>query len=506
MPAIPHIELVQLGRGTAHPLEEAVLAEVERRGQVTAVIVCLDSDEAALQAAMYVRDVMHKSNRWRAPIYSQISGDTGLGDVLTGDDTAHRFDDVIQIFGSDADSCDFEIIDGGLENTARRIHEAYWATRRERRDNDAEGTRQEPLADWDQLRETYRASNRRAADHIRAKLESAGCYVPGGLTFIAPRGFRLSGKSDVIEALARLEHLSWCIGMRLDGWRSAAKRNNRRREHDNLVTYDELTENEKEYDRDQIKLIDTRLIERSDIKAGETALRHDHWIGLIGRNRVDASDAQWAADELSDHILPSLAERHADAHFTIVTPLAPGLDYVLTRAALSWLQERGIAHRLLIVTGVPDELMLDDFRDAFESGSAWDGNTRDDDATWNGEGGRAAVEAARTDVMQDDACQWIIDLTRASIDYADIAARRLGYQRAGDYIARRSHTLVAVTAHDAPAKTGGTMETVGRRAGALAARYASWPPTMPCSTALLELDTRKVRITEHFSGDSGATV
>ena len=412
----------------ARPLDESVMTAVEFRGAVTAVIVCLDSDEAALQAAMYVRDVMHRSSRWSAPVYAQICGDTGLGDLLADNNAARRFDDVIEVFGSDADNCDFRIIDGGLEITARRIHEAYCATRRENMDDDAEAVRQESLADWEELRETYRASNRRAADHVRAKLESAGCYVTDGLELVAPTGFCLSQNREEREALATLEHHSWCIGMRLDGWRPAPRRNNRRREHDNLVAYEALTEDLKDFDRDQIDLIDTRLITRTDLSPGTAALRHDHWIGLIGRTQVDVDAARWAADALASQVLTGLTDRNKDAHFTLVTPFAPGLDLVLTRAALSWFSEHRIPHRLLIVSGVPDELMLDDYRDAFEAGSAWNGEPRTAGEPWKdtaapGSGGRAAIEAARDATTQDDACTWIIDLSRADVDYTNTTER-----------------------------------------------------------------------------------
>lgn len=492
------------------PLDDDVLAEVESRTPVSAVLVCLDGDELALQAAIYARDVMHRTGRWRAPVYLRLRADTGVEELLATHDVSRRFDDVIDAFGNDAENCDFELVDGGLEATARQIHEAYCDTRNERLAGDADAARQESLRSWDDLRETYREANRRAADHVKAKLESAGCHVPPGRELVAPTGFHLPRERVAREALAALEHRSWCTGMQLDGWRIAPKRDNRRREHDNLVPYDELSESLKEYDRDQIELIDKVLITRRNIDVGAPAIRHDHWIGLIGRNLVEARDAEWARQTLCEQVLAKLASRYEHAHFTLVTPLAPGLDLIMTRATLHWLSERGIAHRLLVVEAVPPASMLDDYRDAFEAGSAWNGEPRGAGESWTDDrdskaGGRARIAAARAEVLESSACEWLVDLTRIDLDYAEESVRQQGYRRAGDYIAQRSHTLVAATLADAPVRPGGVKETLERRGLALKARYAAWPATMTCSTIVMEVDGRKLKLLEDSDYERGVT-
>ncbi len=490
------------------PLDEAFLDDVESRSPVSAVLVSLDGDELALQAAIYARDVMHRSGRWRAPVHLRLRADTGVEELLATHDLSRRFDDVIDAFGSDAENCDFELVDGGLEVTAKRIHEAYTETRNQRLAGDVAAARQESLRSWHDLRETYREANRRAADHIKAKLESAGCHVPPDPELVAPMGFQLARERVVREALAALEHRSWCTGMQLDGWRAAPKRDNRRREHDNLVAYDELSESLKDYDRDQIELLDSALIARRAIDVGAPAIRHDHWIGLIGRNLVDAGNADWASQALCEQVLAKLVSRYEHAHFTVVTPLAPGLDLILTRATLDWLGERGIAHRLLVVEAVPPARMLDDFRDAFEAGSAWNGKPRDGEERWIDDrdskaGGRARIEAARAQVLASSACEWIIDLIRIDSDYAEQTVRQQGYRRAGDYVGQRAHTLIAATLASAPVRPGGVRETLERRGLALKARYAAWPATTPCSTVVLEVDERDIELLEECEHERG---
>jgi hypothetical protein len=486
---------------TAGSIDESLLREIEARSPVTSVFICLDSDKATLQASIYAREIMQRSGCWKAPLYPRIGGDPRFGNLLTTRRDARRFDDVVRIFGTAADNCDLDLVDGGLEKTARKIHDAYRATRRGRLAGKTAAEREESLQRWEELKETYRESNRRAADHIKAKLESAGCHVPTGLGLVAPTGFKIARDSTVLEALAALEHRSWCSGMKLDGWRPAAKRNNRRREHDNLVEYKALDESSKAYDRNQIDLIDTALIERKSIGPDVPAIRHDHWIGLIGRNRVAVEETEWAGEALTTQVLERLVANHEGSHFTLVTPLAPGFDLVMTRTALDWFAKREVAHRLLVVEAVPSAAMVDDYREAFEAGSAWNGAQREANEHWTdttspASAGRARIVAARQEVLQSPACEWLIDLTEPDADYSEEHDRQTGYRRAGDYIAARSHTLVAATLHNAEVRLGGIMDTLARRSTALASRYASWPAGTSCATVLLVTDTREVRVSQ----------
>ena len=54
---------------------------------------------------------------------------------------------------------------------------------------------------------------------------------------------------DLTERLAENVHEVWASGRLADGWRLGPERNDRAKEHPNLVPFDELPESEKEYDR-----------------------------------------------------------------------------------------------------------------------------------------------------------------------------------------------------------------------------------------------------------------
>jgi hypothetical protein len=82
-------------------------------------------------------------------------------------------------------------------------------------------------------------------------------YVPAP---IDTSGVTLTAElQDLTELLARNVHDLWAKQRMGEGWRYGPERNDARKEHPDLVPYDQLTEGEKDYDRqtamESIKLI-----------------------------------------------------------------------------------------------------------------------------------------------------------------------------------------------------------------------------------------------------------
>ena len=65
--------------------------------------------------------------------------------------------------------------------------------------------------------------------------------------------------NQLVEQLARNVHDNWAIGRIKEGWTYGTQRDDKNKKHPCLVDYDNLPENEKEYDRstavETIKLI-----------------------------------------------------------------------------------------------------------------------------------------------------------------------------------------------------------------------------------------------------------
>lgn len=56
-----------------------------------------------------------------------------------------------------------------------------------------------------------------------------------------------------IDIIARSVHNQWAKGRIAEGWKYGIKRDDDKKEHPTLVAYEQLSESEKEYDRQTVK-------------------------------------------------------------------------------------------------------------------------------------------------------------------------------------------------------------------------------------------------------------
>jgi len=130
--------------------------------------------------------------------------------------------------------CSAEIVlHGRLDVVARAIHEAYLA------DQQAAGRLQgsaPALVPWEELPEGLRQANRAQADHIPIKR----------------RTLAICDSAATIEALAVAEHRRWMAEKIVANWRHAVDRNDARRLHPSIRPYDELSDTEKQKDRNTV--------------------------------------------------------------------------------------------------------------------------------------------------------------------------------------------------------------------------------------------------------------
>ena len=120
------------------------------------------------------------------------------------------------------------------------------------------------LVSWERLGElteekdgidgkSYQQSNRGQADFIWTKLPLVGCDIGPITDWDAPLIFAFT--NDETEYLARLEHEQWMHEKQGQGWRYGSERNDKQKIHPSLVSYDHLSEFEKDKDRNTIHLI-----------------------------------------------------------------------------------------------------------------------------------------------------------------------------------------------------------------------------------------------------------
>ena len=134
-----------------------------------------------------------------------------------------------------------------LETVARAIHEGYRADQAGRKPADDPAT-----AEWDELPEHLRESNRQQAADIFEKLRAIGCTAHEVKDAkVAPHSLL----EDEIERMAEMEHDRWVAERRADGWRLGPKRDVLNKISPYLVSWEELAEEVREWDREAVRRI-----------------------------------------------------------------------------------------------------------------------------------------------------------------------------------------------------------------------------------------------------------
>ena len=95
------------------------------------------------------------------------------------------------------------------------------------------------LVAWEDLPESLRQANRAQADHIPVK----------------QRALAISRSEQMIESLAEAEHRRWMAEKIVAGWRHAEQRDNARKLHPSLKPYSQLSEPEKQKDRNVVQSV-----------------------------------------------------------------------------------------------------------------------------------------------------------------------------------------------------------------------------------------------------------
>ena len=128
------------------------------------------------------------------------------------------------------------LVYGELDRNAKVIHEDYVKTQIAAGFTEDTNT---VLVAWENLPESLRQANRARDDHQPIKL----------------RTLTVSRSPEMLEALAEAEHRRWMAEKILAGWRYGEQRDNTRKRHPSLKPYGQLSEAEKQKDRDTIQTV-----------------------------------------------------------------------------------------------------------------------------------------------------------------------------------------------------------------------------------------------------------
>ncbi len=229
----------------SHPPADR-MQSVEDDAPATAIFTDFGDEEHNAVTARILRTVTDREGFWKAPIFFQARSSESLYRFFS--DTDSVAEEQVVPLETLAETCSMSAIDGSGDDLAKAIHEAFLARTADAQDNDSAAGRQT----WERLSETYRTANRRAADHLAVKRES--------LTYLQQQA-NAGEPVERREALARLEHESWCNDRILAGWRHGEVYSERRRYHPCLVPFERLDSGEKKKNRAIIDhLIEAKLL------------------------------------------------------------------------------------------------------------------------------------------------------------------------------------------------------------------------------------------------------
>ena len=144
---------------------------------------------------------------------------------------------------------------GTTEVLARAMHENY--VREQQAKGDGAATNPS-LVPWEEAEESLKESNRRFAEGIDQKLRAAGCVLrPARDSSSAPL-FQFS--DGEVEALARIEHDRWAADLERDGWRRGPTKDPVAKRHPLLVSWAELSEDDRDKDRAAVRNLPAMLL------------------------------------------------------------------------------------------------------------------------------------------------------------------------------------------------------------------------------------------------------
>jgi hypothetical protein len=112
------------------------------------------------------------------------------------------------------------------------------------------------LVPWDKLPGEFKESNRQAADHIPVKLRALSYQID---RLPQERAAETAFRQEQVELLAKMEHDRWNAEKWLLGYEHGDQRKDQEKIHPNLVTWKDLADDVKDYDREQVKGIPEAL-------------------------------------------------------------------------------------------------------------------------------------------------------------------------------------------------------------------------------------------------------
>lgn len=210
---------------------------------LTSFFITLDDDTASLSCALSFDAVL---SVFGIPFFVRMANRNGLAVLFENDDG--KLSGHIKPFGIIREICTKSfVLDEKPDRLAKKIHRNYLQK------SMAAGVKMESkpsMQPWKYLNLFYRSANRQQADHIYVKLRAVGALVCRETEENGSFAFT----DQEIEVLAKMEHARWCAQYYLEGY-TRGPRDDEKKTHPDLVPWEELSEEAKDYDRETVRNI-----------------------------------------------------------------------------------------------------------------------------------------------------------------------------------------------------------------------------------------------------------
>jgi voltage-gated potassium channel Kch len=223
------------------------------------VFPCIDESAANLETILRVHEAVPAPHTFHMPIpgaiYALISPVIMQKPLLVSRLTP--FPSLVQSCGREA------VFNEKLDQTAEAIYQNWYNETSKKialaiaRGDVAGAQELESKATykpWSRYTEEQKDSNRSQADHFNLKIRAAGLDP----TTVSKATWLdwCNTNADTLESLARVEHDRWCAHLWLAGWK-VGPREDSLKIHNDLIPYEKLSDDTKNYDRDVcLKLAD----------------------------------------------------------------------------------------------------------------------------------------------------------------------------------------------------------------------------------------------------------
>jgi len=211
----------------------------------TGYFICEKDPALGATEALYLHEVTQQVIKRNAPIFVYMPSHSGLLKLLESNSGEPEVPDNIFSFGQLEKVLSLDaLMNDVLDEVGKTLHQGYLDIRKKSSDF---GTKPADVK-WEYLSNHFKSVNRQAGDHVSVKLNSLNSSFS-----LDKKRARVKYNSEEIEKLAEAEHRRWMSNYYINGWVYGTVRSEVAKVHPELLTWSALSDDSKEYDREQIR-------------------------------------------------------------------------------------------------------------------------------------------------------------------------------------------------------------------------------------------------------------